>query len=125
MSNQTNELKKQKKILSLISLGLNVIPMLIFLVLSLKTGDNSQRLTITLLGIAAIILTILMALFKFKLSRTLFWLLLLGIYLVYDRLGTCFVTIGICSVADEVIVSPLLNNIKEKYTINKEIDKRC
>lgn len=124
MSNQTNELKKSKRMLSLISIGLNVIPLVIFMFMSFKSGDTGQKVTISMIGLGAIILTVLMTMFKFKLSRTLFWMLLLGIYLVYDRLGLCFIVIGICSVIDEIIVSPLLKSTNDKYIINKEIDKR-
>lgn len=128
MSNQTSDrtksLKTQKRILSLISLLLNILPLVWFLVSGFINGDSKQKLTIGLISSAAIVLTVLMQLFKFKLKRTLFWLVLLGIFMCYAKLGTCLIVIGICSVIDEVIIEPILENIKTRLVTNKELDKR-
>ena len=124
MSNQTKSLKTQKRILSLISLLLNILPLMWFLVSGFINGDSKQKLTIGLISSAAIVLTVLMQLFKFKLKRTLFWLVLLGIFICYSKLGICLIVIGICSVIDEVIIEPILERVKYDYRTNREIDKR-
>lgn len=124
ISDRTKSLKTQKRILSLISLLLNILPLAWFLVSGFINGDSRQKLTIGLISSAAIVLTVLMQLFKFKLKRTLFWLVLLGIFICYAKLGTCLIVIGICSVIDEVIIEPILEKVKYDYRTNREIDKR-
>lgn len=124
ISNRTKSLKTQKRILSLISLLLNILPLVWFLVSGFINGDSKQKLTIGLISSAAIVLTVLMQLFKFKLKRTLFWLVLLGIFICYAKLGTCLIVIGICSIIDEVIIEPILERVKYDYRTNREIDKR-
>lgn len=123
-SQRTKSLKTRKLVLSLISLCLNIGPLSWFLVAGFINGDAKQKITLGMISTAAIALTVLMQLFKFKLHRTLFWLILSGVFLCYAKLGPCLLVIGICSVIDEIIIEPMLNTLKTKIITNKELDKR-
>ena len=52
------------------------------------------------------------------------WILLLGLYMCLDNFITPLLIIGICQIVDEWIATPLQRHFRNKYTINKEMDKR-
>ena len=52
------------------------------------------------------------------------WIILLGIYICLDNIIIMLVIFAITQTIEELIVSPLKKSFKNKYTINKEIDKR-
>lgn len=57
-------------------------------------------------------------------SRSKIWVIIIGLYLCLDSFLTPLLLIGITQIADEWIVSPLHKNFRNKYTINKQIDRR-
>lgn len=123
-SNITKKKKRWTRIFGFTSFLLNFGPLLYFIVSAFIQGDVKQKATIGIVAMVAIILTVMMQLFKYNLKRTLFWLLLLAIFACADKLGAVFITVGVCSVIDEILVQPLHKAFKTSYKTNKEIDKR-
>lgn len=56
--------------------------------------------------------------------RSRVWVIILGLYFCLDHFITPLLIIAITQVLDEWIVSPARKHYKNKYTINKELDKR-
>ena len=123
-SDITKHKKHWCRFYGILSFALNFGPLLYFIIAAFIQGDVKQKATIGIVAMVAIILTIMMQLFKYNLKRTLFWLLLLAIFICADKLGPVFITVGVCSVIDEILVQPLHNAYKTSYKTNKEIDKR-
>lgn len=71
----------------------------------------------------AIVLTAISAIMKLHLRSALF-VLVLGIYIAIDKISVLLIIVSICSVLDELLISPLQKSFKAKLTINKQIDKR-
>jgi len=56
--------------------------------------------------------------------RCIPWILLLGIYVCLKEITSLLVIMAITTIIDEMIVTPLHKSLKNKYIINKEMDKR-
>lgn len=56
--------------------------------------------------------------------RSRVWVIILGLYFCLDHFITPLLIIAITQVLDEWIVSPARKHYKNKYIINKELDKR-
>lgn len=124
MTDITKKDRKHYWICKLISLLLNFGPVIYFVITAFIQGDAKQKLTIGGVAMLTIILTIIMQLFKYKLNRTIFWLLCASIYIALGQFGTALIIIGVCNVLDEIIVEPLSKHFKNSYKTNKLIDKR-
>lgn len=70
-----------------------------------------------------LILTLICLINKYAM-RSRLWIMLIGIYICLDYIMTPLIIIAVCQVLDELIICPVKNNFKNKYTIHKEIDKR-
>lgn len=124
MTDITKKDRKHYRICKLISILLNFAPVVYFVVTAFIQGDAKQKLTIGGVAMLVIVLTIIMQLFKYKLNRTIFWLLCASIYIALGQFGVALITIGVCNVLDELIVEPLCKHFKNQYVTNKIIDKR-
>ena len=71
----------------------------------------------------ALILTALNFFMKYHIRSTI-WFLLLGIQICLQNIVTLILIIAICTIIDEFVLTPLKKKFKDKYTINKEIDRR-
>lgn len=56
--------------------------------------------------------------------RSRIWIILLGLYGCLDVFITPLIIIAVCQVLDEWFINPLYKSCRNKYTINKQIDKR-
>lgn len=122
------EYTKKKRVISritgLISLLLNVVPVVVFVIIGFIQGGVKEKITLSFIGISALILGLLMLIAKCSLKRTLFWITMIGIYICLDKLSSVIITMAVCNILDEVIVSPIHKKFANDYKINKEIDKR-
>lgn len=119
----TKKYKKLWLLFSFISFALTIGPMGYYISRAFLVGDTKEKLCIGLLGCASIFLVCINFLLKKRL-RSILWLLILGVYLVIDNLVPLLLMIAIGTIVDEFIFSPLATKYKNKYKINKEIDKR-
>lgn len=99
------------------------LPILIFLVLAFVNGSVASQTTLGITFIIAIILTLINVIFKYHLRCTL-WILLLGIYASLGNILNLLIIMAITTCLDEFAFTPLHIHYKNKYIINKEIDKR-
>lgn len=124
MSPITKKLRKKKYILLAISIMLNVIPMLYFVIEGFVKGDTKEKVCLSLTGTMALFFLVLNVLFKSHLKRTIFIVILTGIYIAMKDMKIVFIVLGLSTVADELIISPLYSYYKDKVSNNKDIDKR-
>ena len=120
----TKSYRKKYWISLLISWLLTIGPCLIFFFKGFAEAETHTKVCMSLIMILSLVMALLMALMKVKLKRTLFWLLLLGAYFGLNSMALAMITMAICNVLDEIIVTPYNHHAREKLSINKEIDKR-
>lgn len=123
-SDVTTKYKRGCRITALISFLLSFGPLIYFVAVAFMNGDARQKFTIGGVAMLAIVLTIVMQLFKFKLSRTIFWLLGLAAYWVMQNMTVFLIVFMVTSVVDELVVEPLHKHYKNLYKTNKIIDQR-
>lgn len=124
MSDITKSYNAKSKITFFLSLSLNIIPMLIFVIIGFCQGDVTQKVAIGFTAIAALVLGTIMLLSKAKLGRSLFWIIFLVMYVFMTNLYPIIIAMGICTIIDDLIVSPLHSRWNTDYHTNKQIDKR-
>lgn len=123
MSQTTLTLKKRTITLHILSWLLTFLPITIWLCIALA---KSNDITKTALGISitvAALLTMVNLLLKYSIRSTV-WILLIGIYVALKDITPLLIIIATCTILDEFIVHPLYKHYKERYHINREIDKR-
>lgn len=125
MTDYTKNLKVKARLLNIISIILTVLPILIFVMKAFLSGDVSatKKLAMGMLVVMALILTAINVLFKYSIRSTI-WILLLGIYICLDNIIPLLITITVCTILDEFVITPLQKKYSGEYKINKEIDKR-
>lgn len=119
----TKNCKKRMIICKIISIILSFLPIIIFTIKAFVEGTPTHRLTMGVLFIFAGVLTAINILNKYSLRSTT-WILLLGVYICLKNITPLIVIIAICTIVDEIIVTPLYKNFKGNFKINKEMDKR-
>ena len=120
----TQSLKRKYRICRILSLLLNIGP-LAFYVISALCGASliHEKIALSMTVLVVIILTFISLINKVAMKSRI-WILLIGIYIALDHILGPLIVIGVCQVLDELIVSPLKEHYKNRYTINKEIDLR-
>lgn len=86
-------------------------------------AEPVQKIAMGSMFFAAVALTGISIVCKLHLRSTLF-ILLLGVYIALREITILLVIVAVCTILDELIVTPLKNKYKSKLNINKEIDKR-
>lgn len=119
----TNKYKRMRNIYGGLSLVCTVGPLLYFVVLAMLTATPAQKVAISAMAFAGVIICLVNACMKVH-PRCVFWLVLLAAYyalgnileVLYIMAATCFL--------DEIWFTPAYKYANSKYSINKEIDKR-
>lgn len=124
MSDITKGYNTKKNILFWISVALNVVPMLIFFFIGFKEVEVTKKVILSFTGVAALVLGGFMIVSKLRIKRTIFWICFLVLYFCMQDLYSLILAMGICTIVDEILVSPLHKYYKDKTFTNKEIDKR-
>lgn len=120
----TKKYKSLYIIFTILSIASTILPLLIYIIKGYVESEITvEKVTLTCTLLLALILTIVNVLFKYKL-RSIIWILLLGIYICIDNILTLIIMIGVLTILDEFIFTPLKESFKNKYVINKEMDKR-
>ena len=123
-----SELTKKNKtlywIFSILSFIATFVPIMFYIVKGYIEADlTTEKVGLTCTIMIAIILTAINFLLKYNIRSTL-WILLLGIYFCLDNILVMIIIIAVGTILDEFILTPLKKSYKNKYTINKEIDRR-
>ena len=121
----TQRYKRLSIITFLLSSICSICPILIYVIKAFVDNDVQEvnKYTLGLMCSLAIIVTLINILAKMHL-RCIPWILLLGIYVCLRDITTLLIIMAVTTIIDELILVPLHKSFKNKYTINKEIDKR-
>ena len=124
MSDRTKKLKRAAFLLSAASFLLSVGPLLVYTVKALMSGSTTTDKCLLLSCISiGVILSLVCVINKYS-PRCRIWLILIGLYVCLDNIIGCIITLAITQILDELLVCPLAKIFRQKYSINKEIDKR-
>lgn len=118
---------KKYERLSLLFYWLGVItllaPVIIYTAIGFAEGTITEKISLGMTLIGAIILTALNVLFKTH-YRSGIWLVIIGLFFCLESIMPLLTCVAVATILDEFVFTPLHNMYKQKYTINKEIDKR-
>ena len=123
MDKQTKHYKKLRNFFWFLSFLATVLPLLIYIIIGFKNGSISQVYTLGVCLTTCIIFTAINLIFRHHIKCTIY-ILLIGLYISVGNLVPLFITMGICTALEEFIFTPIYKSCGNKYTINKEIDKR-
>lgn len=123
MSETTKSLKRKTLIFHFLSWFLTFAPILIWLCIALAKSNDVTKTALSLSLVVAMLLSLVNLLLKYSIRSTI-WILLIGIYIALKDITPLLILIAVCTILDEFIVHPLYKHYKERYHVNKEIDKR-
>lgn len=120
----THKLKTWTIVLTITSVLLNLGPALFYVIKGLISADLiTEKVGLVTTVFIVLILTAISIVNKIALKSRL-WILLIGLYVCLKSIMTPIIIIGVCQVVDELIVAPVARKTRQRYIINKEIDKR-
>lgn len=119
----TKTYKIKKNIVGFLSLLCSFGPLIVFSIMGLVQAEDGKKLILSFTLIAAIILSLIAVWTKIHLRSTLF-IVMIGLWVALERLLPFIITIMICTMVDELILTPLYKRWKEDYHTNLQIDKR-
>lgn len=126
-SETTKKAKNKMIVLGIISFLINVIPLCFFIGYAFYTGSPTEKIALSLTAIVGLFFAVLNILLKWHIRCGL-WIIIFGLcYALKENADVILALTGTmaASVAvDEFVITPLAKRYKEKYHINKEIDKR-
>lgn len=99
------------------------VPMSVFIIKGFILGSVVSKVALGLTAVAAFIILVFSALQKLKL-RSPFWILCIGLSFCLTKIYPLLIFMGVGTILDEIIFSPLGKHYRNLHTINKEIDKR-
>lgn len=125
MTETTKKYKTYYWILFAISIALNFIPLLVYVIKGYASLEVSEgrKVTLTITMMIALCLSIYNILAK-KHMRSVIWIILLGVYFAVQKIELLLLLMAICTIIDEFIVEPLMKMYKFKWKSNVEIDAR-
>lgn len=124
MSKVTKKYRNLARLFSVLSFILTLGPILYYIITGYIEADlTKEKVTLTCMVMCSIILVAINVLLKYNIRSTI-WLLVLGIYVCVDNIMPLLLMVALGTIADEFIVTPLKKSFKNKYSINREIDKR-
>lgn len=125
MSTMTVRYKRLSIITFLLSSICSLCPILIYVIKAFVDSEVKEvnKYTLGVMCSLALIVSLINVVAKLHL-RCIPWILLLGIYACLKDITTLLIIMAVTTIIDELILVPLHKSFKNKYTINKEIDKR-
>lgn len=111
-------------LLLIVSILLNVAPLGAYTIIGLSEANLvSEKVALVSTVFVVLILSVVAWVNKTTM-RSRIWVVILGLYFCLDSFIAPLLVIAITQVLDEWFISPLHKHYKNKYIINKEIDKR-
>lgn len=123
LSSITKGYKKKWLICYVLSILCTFGPVIGFGIYALAVSDTTTRLALTMMSILSMGIAIMNVLFKYS-FRTAVYLMILALSLALKEMTATLVIVTVCTGLDEFVFEPLTKSFKNKYTINKEIDRR-
>lgn len=100
-----------------------VAPLLFYGVKAFITAGHAEKLVLTA-GVLISLIMLSAALLQKARLRSPLWIVLLVIYYVLREVLPLMLFIAIGTILDELVLTPAAKFCKQKYSINREIDKR-
>ena len=123
MSQITKKSKTLYIVFSIISVLVMFAPLSYYFITGFMVAEVSYKFILSMSLVMSLLLTLVSIIGKFRLRCPVF-ILLLGIYSVLNSIVPLLIMLAIGTILDELLLTPLTKYYKQKYTINKEIDKR-
>ncbi len=112
---------------SIISLLLNVVPVMVCAIIVSVNSSSKERTGLIMTIVGAVFISLLNLIFKQR-YRSAKWLVLFGLYYALISIPETFIVmllaIGVGVMVDDFIAYPLKQHYKFRYNSNKEIDRR-
>ena len=119
----TKEYRREKWLLLILSILCNLLPIAIYTIKAFIVAGIGQQVTLGVCLTLALLFVLINIITKHRIRSTL-WILLIGIYVCLDHIQSLLIIMAITTIIDEFILEPAYKRVKNKYIINKEIDKR-
>lgn len=123
MSDITKKYKALYWVFAILSFCLTFVPFFVYLAIGYLQATTAQKVVMSALTIAAIIIS-LIGIFSKYTFRGVGYIIIIALYISLAKVAIPILIIAICTIIDELIVCPLKKNFREKFRINREIDKR-
>ena len=125
----TKKYKIKRNITGFLSLVCTFFPILFFGVQAFREGviigeKATMDMTFLIIMTAVAGIMVLIGIFRKCVFRSIPYFMILGIYFLIDTIVPVIITLAICTIIDEIVLTPLYNYYRQKVSINKEIDKR-
>lgn len=125
MSKITKLYKRGAIFLTLLSVLCSIGPAIGYVIYGLISAQLvTQKASIMLCAFMAIIGSLLCLISRVFTFRSRIWAILLALISIVDSYLTMILVFAITQVMDEMIFAPAARYFRQKYSINKEIDKR-
>ena len=125
MSKITKLYKRGAIFLTLLSVLCSIGPAIGYVIYGLISAQLvTQKASIMLCAFMAIIGSLLCLISRVFTFRSRIWVILLALISIVDSYLTMILVFAITQVMDEMIFAPAARYFRQKYSINKEIDKR-
>lgn len=123
LSPRTRRFKRISAVTGILSLATAIAPLVVFGVIAWAEATPTQKVTISFMAMAAIIIATVNVLMKAH-ARSPFWIIVLALTWILKEIAPVIVLMAICSLADELVLAPLHKWAKARCLIGKEIDVR-
>lgn len=125
MSKITKLYKRGAILLTLLSVLCSIGPAIGYVIYGLISAQLvTQKASIMLCAFVAIIGSLLCLISRVFTFRSRIWVILLALISIVNSYLTMILVFAITQVTDEMIFAPAARYFRQKYSINKEIDKR-
>lgn len=122
---RTKKFKILALVTTLLSFVLSFGPLIVYSVIAFSDAGATTVDKVTLMSMltVSVIMSLVCLVNKYT-PRCRLWLILIGLYMCIDHFIGCILVLAITQCVDELIVHPLSKHYRNKWSINKEIDKR-
>lgn len=125
MTQRTKKFKRLYFLVRFLSAVVTLSPIIVYGCIAFFSNDvaSEKKATFGILFICAVFLVLINIIMKNNLRSPLF-MVILGIYVALSNITTLLILLSLGTILDEFLLCPLYKSLKNKFTINKEIDMR-
>ena len=115
--------KKLYRFFSLLELLALGIPATVYTVKGYVQAETEKKMVLTLCIVAACILLLLSFIVKFD-AKISAWVLSIGLFIATGSVLEYLLVMGIASIVSGIVIEPLAKHYKERWKIQREIERR-
>lgn len=119
----TEKYKKLYILFRVLSAIMVIAPISIYTTLGFMQGTTGSKVCLGMCLTTALIFVIINIIAKHKIRSTI-WIMMIGLYMACDNIIPLLIIVAVLTVIDEFLLEPLYKRYREKFVINREIDKR-